>query len=99
MLQLYEESGFIRTEKTESGETDYPEAELRKAAQLCALQRAGMELEELKKLCDLQRSGCCEAKIRLLRKCRCRLLEEIHQKQQALDRLDYLIYRMKNPKE
>ena len=49
MLQLYEESGFIRTEKTESGETDYPEAELRKAAQLCALQRAGMELEELKK--------------------------------------------------
>lgn len=32
MLQLYEESGFIRTEKTESGETDYPEAELRKAA-------------------------------------------------------------------
>ena len=99
MLQLYEESGLIRTEKTESGETDYPEAELRKAAQLCALQRAGMELEELKKLCDLQRSGCCEAKIRLLRKCRCRLLEQIHQKQQALDRLDYLIYRMKNPKE
>lgn len=49
MLQLYEESGFIRPEKTESGETDYPEAELRKAAQLCALQRAGMELEELKK--------------------------------------------------
>ena len=49
MLQLYEESGLIRTEKTESGETDYPEAELRKAAQLCALQRAGMELEELKK--------------------------------------------------
>ena len=89
----------VRKEKTESGETDYPEAELRKAAQLCALQRAGMELEELKKLCDLQRSGCCEAKIRLLRKCRCRLLEEIHQKQQALDRLDYLIYRMKNPKE
>ena len=41
MLRLYEESGFIRTEKTESGETDYPEAELRKAAQLCALQRAG----------------------------------------------------------
>ena len=58
MLQLYEESGLIRTEKTESGEPDYPEAELRKAAQLCALQRAGMELEELKKLCDLQRSGC-----------------------------------------
>ena len=48
---------------------------------------------------NLQRSGCCEAKIRLLRKCRCRLLEQIHQKQQALDRLDYLIYRMKNPKE
>ena len=34
MLRLYEESGFIRTEKTESGETNYPEAELRKAAQL-----------------------------------------------------------------
>ena len=69
------------------------------ASILPQMKRAGMELEELKKLCDLQRSGCCEAKIRLLRKCRCRLLEQIHQKQQALDRLDYLIYRMKNPKE
>ena len=27
----------------------------------------------------------------LLRRCRCCLLEEIHQKQQALDQVDYLI--------
>ena len=60
---------------------------------------ARMELEELKKLCALHRSGaCCDAQIRLLRKCRCRLLEQIHCQQQALDRLDYLIYELKNTK-
>ena len=99
MLQLYEENGLIAAGKMKDGEPDYPEDELRRAAQLCVLQRAGMEREELKKLCALHRSGaCCDAQIRLLRKCRCRLLEQIHCQQQALDRLDYLIYELKNTK-
>lgn len=33
--------------------------------------------------------------IRLLRRGRSRLLEDIHSKQQALDRLDYFIYRLR----
>ena len=36
-----------------------------------------------------------EERIRVLRKCRAKLLEEIHGSQQLLDRLDYMIYEMK----
>ena len=36
-----------------------------------------------------------EEKIRILRKNRAQLLEEIHGKQQLLDQLDYMLYEMK----
>ncbi len=40
-------------------------------------------------------SGGCRAEARKLLKCeRCRLLEEIHARQQRLDDLDYLIYEL-----
>ena len=36
-----------------------------------------------------------EEKIRILKKNRAQLLEEIHGKQQLLDQLDYMLYEMK----
>lgn len=36
-----------------------------------------------------------EEKIRILRKNRAQLLDEIHGKQQLLDQLDYMLYEMK----
>ena len=36
-----------------------------------------------------------EEKIRILRKNRAQLLEEIHGKQQLLDQLDYMLYEMR----
>lgn len=36
-----------------------------------------------------------EEQIRILRKNRAQLLEEIHEKQQLLDQLDYMLYQMK----
>lgn len=40
-----------------------------------------------------------EEKLRILKKQRFELLDEIHAKQQALDRLDYKIHKMKKEKE
>lgn len=36
-----------------------------------------------------------EEKIKILRKSRAQLIDEIHKKQQLLDQLDYMLYEMK----
>lgn len=36
-----------------------------------------------------------DAQIRILRKARCGLLEQIHSQQQLLDKLDYMLYELK----
>lgn len=60
------------------------------------LAKAGMDDEYLKRLEALQsEDGREEDIIRILRKFRFELLDRIHEKQQCLDSLDYLIYRMR----
>lgn len=57
-----------------------------------SLVKAGLSKEEIAKI-----SGCedQEMQIRLLRKCRYKLLDEIHGKQQSLDTIDYMICKIK----
>ncbi|MCM1187477.1 MAG: hypothetical protein NC251_13005 [Lachnoclostridium sp.] len=57
-----------------------------------ALSKAGLSKEQIEEIteCDDR-----EIQIRMLRKCRHRLLEEIHGKQQTLDEIDYIICKMK----
>ena len=45
---------------------------------------------------DLYQMGAVEELIRCLRACRCDALEELHEKQKQLDRLDLLIRNTKN---
>lgn len=56
------------------------------------LANAGLSREEIVKI-----SGCEDRgmQIRMLRKYRYQLLEEIHGKQQALDAIDYIICKIK----
>lgn len=60
------------------------------------LSKAGLKDEQIEEIigCDDR-----EIQIRLLRKCRYRLLDEIHEKQQALDEIDYIICKMKEQKK
>lgn len=62
------------------------------------LTEAGMDTDTLKRLIGLMenKEGTGEEQARILRKCRCRLLGEIHTKQQLLDKMDYLIYEIKS---
>lgn len=54
-----------------------------------------MTLEEItKKINDNTKSK--EEQIRILRKGRAQLLEEIHVKQQQLDQIDYMLHKIKN---
>lgn len=53
-----------------------------------------MKLEEIPKL--IKEDGKTkEERIRILRKYRAQLLDEIHGKQQLLDQLDYILYEIK----
>ena len=58
-----------------------------------SLINAGLSKEEIAKI-----SGCedQEMQIRMLRKYQYKLLDEVHEKQQSLDAIDYMICKIKN---
>ena len=60
---------------------------------------AGCSAAVIRQAESLYQSGQAEELIRCLRACRCHRLEEIHEKQKQLDRLDMLIRDTKKAKE
>lgn len=92
-LKYYEENGLLEWKNTVDGVPDYTEQELRKTGLIHSLRKAGLDLPAIKKYLLLvdDGTGHKEEKIRILRKQRCHLLEEIHSKQRSLDELDYMI--------
>ncbi|MDE6724467.1 MAG: MerR family transcriptional regulator [Ruminiclostridium sp.] len=92
-LKSYEENGLFSHKILADGVSDYTQTDIRRIGLIHSLQKFGMCMEELKKYLGLI-DGKPESKdeqIRILKKQRCRLLEEIHEKQQSLDELDYMI--------
>ena len=57
-----------------------------------SLVKAGLSKEEIVKISGCEDQGM---QIRMLRKCRYKLLDEIHGKQQSLDAIDYMIRKIK----
>lgn len=96
-LRLYEKNKLFNGCKNEQGEMDYPEAELKRVVPFLFLLEAGMSMEKLKDFtAGLEsKADTEEERIRMLRRCRSQLLDQLHGKQQLLDQLDYLIYEMK----
>ncbi|MCM1578161.1 MAG: MerR family transcriptional regulator [Ruminococcus sp.] len=93
-LKFYEDNGLLRCKKIVNGTPNYTENELRKVGIIHSLEKAGFNVQMIRQYMTLG-GGQKEEKIRLLRKQRCRLLEEIHGKQQSLDELDYMIREIK----
>lgn len=73
-----------------------PEDE-KKLSIVCTLYETGMSVEEIKKFFTLK--GRVEEQIKLLTLTRNNLLESIHTRQQSLDQLDYMLYKLKNIKK
>lgn len=64
------------------------------------LEKAGMDMDSLKELSALQgQKNTSVSQIRILRKFRYELLDDIHKKQQYLDTIDYLIHELKEKGE
>ena len=86
-LQGYAEQGLLRCRVKPDGSVDYEEDDFKKIGQIQSLTAIGMSLENS--------AQGREGKTRMLRKCRAGLLEEIHEKQQILDLIDYYICELK----
>ncbi|BCI60807.1 MerR family transcriptional regulator [Solibaculum mannosilyticum] len=99
-LNFYENNGLLKGAKSDDDSTDYQETELRRTIQFHFLLKAGMDLNTLKHLITLMnaKSNTDADQVRILRKCRYQLLEEIHEKQQLLDQVDYLIHEINGRK-
>ena len=76
-----------------NGVADYTEDELHKVGIIHSLLKSGMEVKVLQRYLQLlhRKIESKDEQIRILRMQRCKLLDEIHDKQQSLDELDYMI--------
>lgn len=92
-LKSYEENGLLEHQALADGTFDYTETEIRQIGLIHALLKSGMNMEILKRYLKLldDKTGSKEEQIRILRKQRYKLLDDIHDKQQTLDELDYMI--------
>lgn len=96
-LRHYEENGLLECKRTADGLPDYQTADLQRIGFIRFLTDAGLQLDDLRYFLQMrsQDSGSKEEQIRILKKQRYRLLDDIHRKQQSLDRLDYMIHEIK----
>jgi len=97
-LQYYEKHGLLEGETLEDGSADYQDAELRRIGLIHSLLDVGLDFNVLKEFLKLIDNSVTtkDEQIRILRNQRYRLLDDIHNKQQSLDQLDYIIHEIKN---
>ncbi|MCB6993126.1 MerR family transcriptional regulator [bacterium 210820-DFI.6.37] len=95
-LILFEEKGLTGC-RDKNGFFDFRADDIQRISLILALQDIGMDIGDIRHYLSLCPKGdkSIEGRIRLLRKQRYRLLEEIHEKQKVLDSLDFMIYKMK----
>lgn len=90
VLEWYESQGLLNPEELRSDE------ELEQLQLLDDLARLGLGVGELRQMKELMEGSRTEEnQLRLLKKWRFQMLDEIHGKQQSLDRLDYVIYKIR----
>lgn len=99
-LKFYEENGLLKCSRQKNGIPDYTEEDLGSVGLIQFLLKAGFDMDTLKQYFSLSAGSSAGAgnkseRIRLLRGQRYRLLDEIHEKQQSLDELDYMIEKIR----
>ena len=92
-LQQFVSFGFIKAIGNACGATDYCDEDFNRIGLIETLLSAGFTPEETKRVLYLtENMGTDEEQIRMLRKRRNSLLSDIHEKQQLLDNLDFMIW-------
>lgn len=98
-LRDYEAHGILHC-REKDGRPEYSEEELKSLSEFRFLAEAGMDMKSLKEFVFLRKKeGSQENQIRLLRKLRFEILDDIHEKQQNLDSVDFLINQIRQEGE
>ena len=58
---------------------------------LAGMADAGCTKEEIKRAGCFLKAGCFDGLTKFLKQCRCALMEQMHESQKRVDRMDYLI--------
>ncbi len=97
-INYYEKESLLRHQTDNNGEADYSQADLKRIALLNLLCKIGIDDEDLKKYFRIDGNSpeFKQEQVKVLRRQRYKLLDNIHEKQQLLDQLDYLIKTIKN---
>lgn len=96
LLKQYVSFGFIKPCESTYGAGEYRETDFNRLGLIDVLLSAGFSTEETRKYLDLtENEETDEEQIRMLRKYRRVLLNDIHKKQKTLDQLDFLIWEKK----
>ena len=93
-LHLYEDQGLFDCHKQPDGRIEYTDDLMDYIGIINVLTDAGAEADTLRSFMQrlMQSSITKDEKLRYLRSQRQKLLADIHAKQKALDRLDYIIF-------
>lgn len=95
-LVIFEENGLTNC-RDKNGGFHYQDEDIQLVRLILTLWNTGMDIGDIRHYLSLCPKGdkSIEGRIRLLRKQRYQLVEEIHEKQKVLDSLDFMIYKMK----
>lgn len=92
VLEQYISFGFIRPIEEKAASNEYRDGDFARLGLIDTLVSAGFTPDETKRFLTLtEKAGTDEQQIRMLRKRRRTLLDDIHKKQQLLDNLDFMI--------
>lgn len=72
---------------------DFEKENTKKINLIVLLSKIGVSADDIKKIINIENK---EEKIRIIRRYRFELVDEIHIKQQLLDQLDYCVHEIKN---
>lgn len=89
-LQYFADNNLIATDEEYGGENE------KRLGILCTLYDVGLNADTMKQFLLFDSTQNNTGKIKLLNMRRADLLEDIHLKQKSLDRLDYMLYEIKN---
>lgn len=94
ILSSYETSGLLACQYGENGEPVYQERDVQLVGLVSSLLDSGMERATVRQYLALRNapSDTGAEQVRLLRRHRAKLLDNLHGCQAALERVDYLIY-------
>lgn len=97
IIREYEKQGFLQVCKNNDGQIEIHDKDAHRLCLINTFLNAGSETAVLKRFLRLWDEKLDKLEqIQILKKQRFNVLDKIHEKQQLLDRIDYMIQKVKN---